>query len=458
MKITMYETKEGTPNLGINPEYLTWRRETDASDEEVFDPAMNMSVQNSCGVNVYPEVEYQRIFGFGGAMTQASALNLLRMPEEKRREIYRTYFGKEGIRYNYCRIHIGSSDFCESPYDYVEEGDAALDTFSLKQEEETVFRVIKEIEADTGCKLEIIATPWSPPAWMKTNQNRCNGGKLKKEYNQVWADYYVKYILLARQKGIHVSILSIQNEPNANVSWDSCIYTAQEERDFLKKYLGPTLEKNGLGDVKILIWDHNKDLILPRVSCIMEDPEAARYVWGAAFHWYAGDHFSALDIVHQRYPQLHLFYTEGCHGGVSRKTGKWCAGETFAHEMFGDLNHWTEACIDWNLVLNRQGGPSYAGNYCDAPILCGDGYQDYQMESTFYYIGHFSKFVKPGAVRIGCSRFAQSVEACAFKNPDGQLVLVVMNRNGEKQDLCIRCKDQIAFAKMSGHSIATFLF
>lgn len=459
MDLVMYTTRKGDANLGGVPEHLTWHLEKDAFDAETFDPSMNMSVKDSRAINVYPEVRYQIVMGFGAALTQASALNLLRMPEDKRKEIYNAYFSeKTGIGYRYCRLPMGSCDFCEEPYEHVEQGDEKLKTFSLRKEEETVFRVLLEIEKYTGQKPEVIATPWSPPAWMKDNGNRCNGGKLQKKYYQLWAEYFVKYITEVRKRGVNLTAISIQNEPNANVTWDSCIYTAEEESVFLKEFLGPNLEKNGLGDVKILIWDHNKDLLVDRAREIMKDEKAAKYVWGAAFHWYAGDHFEALDIVRQMYPDLKLFYTEGCHGGVYRKTGKWCSGEILAHELFGDLNHGTNACIDWNMVLNEQGGPSYAENYCDAPVICDNTYENYHLESSFYYIGHFSKFVRPGAIRIGCSKFSQQTETCAFENKDGQIVLVVMNKNEEELSFCIRCNGKIAFAKMDGHSIATLLF
>lgn len=264
----------------------------------------------------------------------------------------------------------------------------------------------------------------------------------------------MKYIQEARKEGIPVTTISVQNEPQAFVTWDSCIYDADEERDFIKLHLGPALRAAGLEDVKILIWDHNKDLIVNRVRAVMSDEEAAQYVWGAAFHWYGGDHFYALDVVHALYPELKLFYTEGCHGGVHRKTGQWCSGEIIAHEIFGDLKHWTSACIDWNLVLDMEGGPSHAHNYCDAPVLCrADG--TYQLESSYYYMGHFSRFLKPGAKRIGSSAYSSEIEECAFRNPDGSIVLVMMNRENEAKTVCIRCRGNLAFLELAPHSIVT---
>lgn len=439
--------------------FMTEREDYEEREEKGgFDPTMKMSVKDSQAINVYPEVEYQTILGFGGAMTESAAINLQKMDARTREEVLEKYFSKEGLGYHFCRISINSSDFSEAPYDYIEPLDAALSSFSLEHEENTVFKMIRCAENTSGTELDVIATPWSPPAWMKTNSCRCNGGKLKPEYYSVWAEYFVKYVQEARKRGIPVTTISIQNEPLAYVSWDSCIYSAQEERDFLKKYLYPALEAAGLSDIKIMIWDHNKDKMVERVRTIMEDAEAASHVWGVAFHWYAGDHFEALDIVHQMYPELTMIYTEGCNGGVYRKTGEWCSGERIAHEIFGDLNHWTSACIDWNLVLDEQGGPTYAENYCDAPIIYDTVRGKYILESSYYYIGHFSKYVQRGAKRIAFSAFSDTMDVSAFKNPDGQIVVVVMNREDEDRDICLRCDGQLASLKLEAHSIHTLLF
>lgn len=428
----------------------------DYKEPGIFDPTMKMSSKNSRAVNIYPDIEYQTILGFGGAMTEASAVNLNKMEQATEQEILKKYFTPDdGIGYKFCRVSINSSDFSEKPYDYVEDNDDSLRSFSLERDRNTVFKEIKKARQLTGELLEVIATPWSPPAWMKTNQCRTGGGKLKAKYRQVWADYYVKYIKEARKEGIPVTIISIQNEPLAVVSWDSCIYSGEDERDFLKNFLGPTLEREGLSDIKILIWDHNKDKMVSRVKTIMEDKDAAKYVWGAAFHWYAGDHFEALDIVHQLYPNLMLLYTEGCNGGAYRKTGKWCAGEILAHEIIGDLNHWTSACIDWNMVLDKRGGPSYAKNYCDSPVIYDTDSHTYSLESSYYYMGHFSKYVKPGAKRIAHSVFSERLDVCAFKNPDRQLAIVIMNREDTPMNLCLRYSGQIAFFEIEAHSINT---
>lgn len=458
-QIIMFSTIQGCTQAFRRSKPIELITESDDHNrQEIFDPAMEMSSADSQAVNVYPDIEYQTILGFGGAMTEAAAVNLLKMEEATEQEVLRNYFSPdEGIGYKFCRISINSSDFSEAPYDYVQEKDETLSSFSLAHEKNTVFKEVKKAQKFTNNTLEVIATPWSPPAWMKTNECRTGGGKLKPQYFQLWADYYVKYIREARSAGIPVTTISVQNEPLAVVSWDSCVYSDEEERDFLKNYLGPTLERENLSDIKILIWDHNKDKMVSRIRTIMEDKNAARYVWGAAFHWYGGDHFQALDIVHRLYPDLLLLYTEGCNGGVYRKTGQWCSGEILAHEIFGDLNHGASACIDWNLILDERGGPSYAANYCDAPIIYDTAKHTYSLESSFYYMGHFSKYVKPGAKRIACSVFSEKLDVCAFKNPDARIVIVIMNREDVPINICLRCGKQISFLEIKAHSINTLI-
>lgn len=459
-QITMFSTIQGKSVFFQKRKPIAFVKEIEDYEEPgSFEPTMKMSLKNSRAVNIYPEIEYQTILGFGGAMTEATAVNLNKMDEAMEQDLLKKYFAQEeGINYKYCRISINSSDFSEKSYDYVEKDDKALTSFSLEHENDTVFREIKRASEIKGKGMEVIATPWSPPAWMKTNNSRANGGKLKPEYYQTWADYFVRYIREARREGVPVTTISIQNEPLAFVSWDSCIYSAEEERDFLKNYLGPALKKAGMEDIKILIWDHNKDKMVSRVSTIMKDKAAAEYIWGVAFHWYAGDHFEALDVLHQMYPELMLIYTEGCNGGVYRKTGQWCAGEILAHEIFGDLKHWTSACIDWNLVLDEQGGPSYAQNYCDSPVIYDTVQRKYVLESSYYYIGHFSRYVKPGAKRIAFSVYSERLDVCAFRNPDGQFVVVIMNKEDASEELCLRCRGQLAFLEIEAHSIHTLIF
>ncbi|MFZ9024456.1 MAG: glycoside hydrolase family 30 protein, partial [Anaerohalosphaeraceae bacterium] len=285
---------------------------------------------------------YQSIVGFGGSFTEASAYTLSKLTPDKRKEVIEAYFDpKEGLGYTLCRTHINSADFSLGNYAYSEvDGDFELEHFSIDRDKKWLIPMIKDAMAVDGAAFKLFSSPWSPPAWMKTNGQMNYGGQLKEECRDVWARYYARYIKEYANEGITIWGLTVQNEPAATQTWDSCIYSAEEEGAFVRDHLGPTLEKEGLGDVKIMVWDHNKDLIYERAEPILSDPETAKYVWGVGFHWYSGDEFENLAKVHDAFPTTHLLFTEGCQeGGV--RLGAWDLGERYAHDIIGDLNNWT---------------------------------------------------------------------------------------------------------------------
>ena len=240
-----------------------------------------------------------------------------------------------------------------------------------------------------------MASPWSPPSWMKTNGQMNEGGKLKEEYKSAWADYYCKFIEFYHGEEVPIWGISVQNEPEAKQTWDSCLYTAEEERDFIKYFLGPSLERHNLLDKKVIIWDHNRDMMVERARTVLRDPEAAKFVWGTGFHWYCGDHFDNVQKVHDEFPDKNLIFTEGCQEGGPH-LGSWDLGERYATSIINDLNRWTVAWLDWNLILNTQGGPNHVGNYCSAPMIVDTNTQKILYQSSYYYIGHFSRFIKQG--------------------------------------------------------------
>ena len=377
------------------------------------------------------------MLGFGGAFTEAAAHSLSLISPEKRKEIIHRYFDPaEGLGYRFGRTHINSCDFSLGNYTYIEDGDTSLESFSIDREKKLVIPLIQEAKEVAGGELSIVASPWSPPSWMKTNGEMNNGGKLFPEFQSVWADYYSKYIEAMEEEGIGIWGLTIQNEPEAKQVWDSCLYTGEEERDFIKDHLGPSLEKHGHGDVKVIIWDHNRDVIHERAKAVLSDPEAAKYVWGTGVHWYVSEEFENLSKVHHDFPDKHLIFTEGCiEGGV--RPGAWDTGERYGRNIMGDLNNYLEAWIDWNIVLNEEGGPNHVGNYCDAPVIVDTVNDEVRYNSSYYYIGHFSKYIKVGARRIGCQISNDAVSAASFENPDGEIVVIVMNANDREEEISL---------------------
>lgn len=289
---------------------------------------------------------------------------------------------------------------------------------------------------------------------MKTNGEMNNGGSLKPEYAAVWARYYTKFIEAYRKEGIPVWAVSVQNEPAAVQTWDSCVYSAEEERDFVKNHLGPALHEAGMDDVNIVIWDHNRDIMIERVTPILSDPEAAKYVWGTGIHWYGGEEFEKVAKVHELFPDKHVLFTEGCQeGGV--RLGEWFTGERYGRNMIGDLNAWTEGYLDWNLVLDETGGPNHVGNFCDAPVIADTVTDEVHYNSSYYYIGHFSKYIAPGAVRIGLDSTADGVLSTAFRNPDSSIAVVLMNESDDARSVTLGLGSELAVCQLPPHSIAT---
>ncbi|MCX5775820.1 MAG: glucosylceramidase [Firmicutes bacterium] len=388
-------------------------------------------------VTINPSISFQKHLGFGGAVTEATVFTLAaQINHASRQEVLSAYFSNEGIGYNLVRIHMNSSDFSLENYTYVISGDESLKTFDISREDRYVIPFLKEGLLFQP-KLKILISPWSPPAWMKSNNDMNHGGELLPKYYQAWANYYVRFINELKKRGIPTWAMTVQNEPAAVQIWDSCIYSSEQERDFVKSFLGPTLEKNGLSDKKILIWDHNRDIILERALPILNDPIASKYVWGTAFHWYVSEASENLSKLHKLFPDKHLLFTEGCIEG-GPKPGVWESGERYARNIINDFNNFSEGFIDWNLVLNEKGGPNHAGNFCDSPILADRSSQSLIYNSSFYFIGQFSKYIRPGAVRIDHKALLPTgVRLVTYRNPDVLLLSLFKMRLIQRNKLVL---------------------
>ncbi len=382
-------------------------------------------------VMVDPAKPFQTIEGIGGALTDAAAETFAKLPPERQRELLAAYFDKEkGIGYSLCRTHIHSCDFSSESYAYVEKpGDVALETFSIDHDRKAKLPFLRAaIEAASG-QLKLFASPWSPPAWMKTNHDMLHGGRLLPEYRDAWARYFVRFVEAYRAEGIPIWGLTVQNEPMAVQTWESCIFTAEEERDFVRDHLGPTLAQAGLGGLRLMIWDHNRGVMYQRAKVVYDDPEASRYVWGTGFHWYTGDHFENVRLTHDAWPDKALLFTEGTPANYSEENvAEWKWGEVYAEAMIRDFNDWAVGWTDWNVLLDERGGPNHVGNFCLAPVHGDTRSGELTYLSSYWYIGHFSKFVRPGARRIACTSNDDRLLATAFRNPDGGVVTAVLNQ------------------------------
>jgi glucosylceramidase len=418
-------------------------------------------------VLVDPSKQFQEIVGIGGALTDASAETLAALPEEQQAEVVRSFFDpKQGIGYSLARTHIHSCDFSSESYTYVRDGDARLASFDIAHDRKHRLPLLRRAIAAAGGTLTVFVSPWSPPGWMKDNGSMLHGGKLKAEYRAAWADYFVKFIAAYEKEGVPIWGLTVQNEPLASQTWESCIFTAEEERDFLKGYLGPALAKAGYGGKKVMVWDHNRDLLYQRASAVFDDPEAAQYAWGVAYHWYetwAGGQplHEAVRRVHEAWPGKPLFFSEGCVCPDDEKRtlhlGDWALGEKYGREMIADFNAGTVAWTDWNVLLDERGGPNHVGNFCYAPLHVDTKSKSLTYTSIYWYLGHFSKFVRPGARRVAALSTQTALAATAFRNTDGGLAVVVMNPGDKPVSYTFSVQGRGAATVAPAHSIATLV-
>lgn len=412
---------------------------------------------------VDPDFKYQKLIGIGGAITDAAAETLYKLPIAKQEEILEAYYGKNGIGYTVVRTNMNSCDFSSDSYTYVKNNDTSLKSFDVAHDEKFKIPMIKEAQKRIAKDFTFYFSPWSPPAWMKSNKSMLKGGRLENQYYQTWADYYIKFIQAYEKRNIPVWGLTIQNEPMATQTWESCIYTAEEEGDFLKNNLGPTLWKNGYKGKKVMIWDHNRDLIYQRATTTLQDPETAKYASGIGYHWYEvwnnkTQLFDNLTATQNAFPDKFLAFTEGCKEQFDlKKLHDVSLGELYGRNMLNDFNRGTALWTDWNVLLDQTGGPNHVGNFCFAPIIADTKTGEIHYTYEYYYIGQVSKFVKPNALRLGNSSNRAALISTSFMNENGEIVTIVMNESDQDMDAYIWIEGQAAKISAPAHSIQTMV-
>lgn len=424
----------------------------------------NQPVETETTVFVDPGKTFQSFMGVGAALTDAAAEVFAKLSKEKQQEFLTAHFDKEkGIGYTIARTNINSCDFSSDMYTYVDEGDKELKSFNIDHDRKFKIPLIKAAMQAAGGKLSLFGSPWSPPAWMKTNNDMLFGGKLKPEFYESWALYYTKFIKEYEKEGIPVWGISIQNEPMATQIWESCLYTADEEKDFLKNHLGPTMEKEGLKDKKIILWDHNRDLLYQRATTYLSDPEVAKYAWGIGFHWYedwsGGEQmFDNVRRVHEAFPDKNLLFTEGCNGPFKYDQMKlWKWGERYGRSMINDFNNGMTGFTDWNILLDETGGPNHVKNFCFAPVHADTRTGELIYTNAYYYIGHFSKYIQPGAKRISAASSRSQLLTTAFQNQDNSIAVVVMNQSDKAANYYLWINGKAVQAYAPAHSINTLV-
>ena len=420
--------------------------------------------EGDVSVFVDPAKTYQPLLGIGGAITDASAEVFAKLSPKNQERLLRAYYDPtDGIGYSLARTTIHSSDFSSASYTYIDEGDAALAGFSVAHDREFRVPLIKRAIAAAGGHLTLFASPWSAPAFMKTNASMLQGGRLKPEFADAWARYYTRFIRAYEHEGIPVWGITIQNEPMATQRWESMIYSAEDERDFLKNHLGPAMAKAGLGDRRIIVWDHNRDLMTQRAHVIFDDPEASRYAWGMGFHWYetwagGAPMFANVGVVHQAYPGKHLLLTEAAVEGFDpARLQSFANAERYGSALINDFNNGAEGWTDWNILLDEKGGPNHVGNFCFAPVHADTHTGELTFTPAFWYLGHFSKFIRPGARRVSAASSRSGLQTTAFANPDGSVATVVMNATDKPVDYRFFLGQDEASVSIPAHAIQTLV-
>jgi len=378
----------------------------------------------SARITVNKNVKHQTILGFGGAFTESAAINFYKLPKEVQSKVVDLYFGEGGIGYTLGRVHINSCDFSLASYSFNEiEGDYTMQYFDMEvTHDEAAMMPLIRLAMDAASRqqtpLRLLASPWSPPKWMKkpvkghknmTGSATPSGLLDDAKVKYAWALYISKWIEAYNSKGVPVWAITPQNEPEFAAPWEACTYNASYEGDWIYNYLGPTMRANH-PDTLILAFDHNKDHLLAWAKTVMGGDEND-YVDGMAFHWYAGNNdrlmdgtygYNNVNATHHYKPNKVLLATEGC-SCPNVKIDDWLRAERLAHDVMFDLQNHAQGWIDWNLLVDYQGGPNHLGNMCDAPLVALEDFSDVYVQPKYFYMGHLSKFVPPGSVRISSS-------------------------------------------------------
>jgi glucosylceramidase len=401
---------------------------------------------------------FQTMDGFGFALTGGSAQLLMRMGAAQRTALLKELFttGGDGIGVSYLRVSIGASDMNERVYSYDDlptgETDVEMAKFSLGPDRADVIPVLKEILAIRP-GIKILGSPWSAPAWMKTNDD-VKGGELKPEYYGAFANYFVKYIEAMRAEGIAIDAITVENEPLNPKNTPSMVMFAQEQGTFIAKYLGPAFEKAGIR-MKILLYDHNPDVPSYPLS-ILGEPAASKYVDGTAFHLYGGD-ASVLTQVHDAYPNKNLYMTEQ---SVTARRGEGPLGiaEPVRRVMIGATRNWSRNVLLWNLAADPQNGPHTNNGGCTgcsgAITLDGDSVT---KNVAFYVVEHFSQFVPAGSVRVASSEMEQ-LASVAFLTPEGKVVLVVSNTGNFAKPFAVKYHGKFFQTALPAESVGTYVW
>jgi len=468
MTFEVYETSESGNKLTKIEQFQT-------SDDKVI-------------ITLKPEQTLQTISGFGGAFTESSAYLLNKLSKKNRDTILQAYFSKEGANYSLTRTHMNSCDFSLTNYSYSPvEGDKNLEHFTIEEDKDDLIPMIKDALAISEDGFNIFASPWTAAPWMKDN-NHWVGGKLLPEYYDTWALFFSKYLDAYKAEGIDIWGFTVENEPHGNGNnWESMHYSPKEMTDFVEHHLGPKLEADGYGDKIILGYDQNRAGLKEWVDEMFRDEASSKYFDGTAIHWYEStyDYFpEALQYAHNKAPNKYLIETEGCidsqvpvwkdDAWYWKKEATdwgwdWASEEDkhlhpkyapvnrYARDIIGCLNNWVDGWVDWNMVLDRQGGPNWFKNWCIAPVIVDPDADAIYFTPLYYTMAHFSKYIRPNAKVIALDNTDKDLMVTAAKNPDGSIAVVLFNEGDVAKSFKVVLGEQSFDVKINKQAIQTVL-
>lgn len=427
-----------------------------SSYQNYFQEQEMMKKDGVSTIVVQEKKRYQMMMGFGGAFTDSACGIFQHLSKEEKKTVLDALFSSDGLSYTLGRLTIGPCDFSRYPYHYIKENDA---TFSLDHEEKCTDIFVKR--AMKYQDLTLLASPWTPPAFWKDSKDACHGGKLKEDCYEAYAEYLANYVEAQQKRGMPLRYITMQNEPEAVQSWESCIFNEEEELRLVKLFVKKCEERKL--PISVLLWDHNRDVIVRRAENYQKaDPKFTQYVKGFAYHWYDGDKWDQLALLHEKYPSMQLMFTEGCiellsldPKNPSSAIGTMKNALRYARNYIEDSLRGTSAFIDWNLLLDEKGGPNHVGNYCEALIQYHEKEHRLMFNPSYYVVKHFAHFVKPGAVRIGIS-FPKEVPSTAFQNKDGSIVIVILNEGNERKEI-VEMKGEKVEITLPSQSVATIV-
>jgi len=491
-------------------------------------------------IEIYPDSLKQTIDGIGSSFTESSAFVLAHLDEAKRREVMEQIFSESGANFSLTRTHIGACDFCvEGKYSYddvkydedleyfgIEEDSKGFDQkkyLGVQAENYDLLPMIKEALAiknnQKDNELRIISSAWTAPAWMKdiedwyisgtpANNWQGTGGSLKEEYVSTYANYLVKYLDAYENEGINIWGITPVNEPHGNNGqWESMNFSPESQNEFIKNYLGPQLRDSGFDQVKLLIYDQNRDGLEHWTEVIFSDPDTQPYIYGAAVHWYESTYKVYEDVferVHVQFPQYTIIHTEGCIDDLGKdapngvtdpvrfKEENWFDNDEFwwndnatdwaysvtwqgvnaedhpiytpvhryARNIIVSLDNWVTGWIDWNIVLDKQGGPNHVGNYCGAPIMIDTEIQQVYYTPIFYVLAQFSRTIRPGDRAVKTEKYTphlrdDDLHACAIINEDGLLSVQLLNTTLKPITYNLQISNQYAAITVEANSVQT---